>query len=128
MTPEEGRPVPYTVAPRLRDPDAALRILEQHHPPLLKAAGVTGQVLIRDYVDSTGHVHRVEIVQGSGIEGLDRTARASAERFEFTPALNTDRRVSVWSQQLINFEIRQVERPPAASDTAGCGPERSQSP
>ncbi len=106
LAPDATRVVPYTVAPRLRDPDAALRTLERHYPPILKAAGVSGEVVIRAYVDTTGRVLDVEIVRSSGVEALDQAARHAVASFEFTPALNMDRRVAVWIQQLIAFEIK----------------------
>jgi protein TonB len=96
----------YTVAPRLKNRRQALRIVEQHYPTLLKEAGVTGEVRVKAFVDTAGRVQDVVIEASSGIPQLDEAALAAVRRFEFTPALNRDTRVSVWVQQLIIFEIR----------------------
>ncbi len=105
-TPEAGPFTPYTVAPRLKDPQAALQTLERHYPPLLKDAGVTGEVVIRAFVDSTGHVRETAVMESSGVAALDQAALAAVMQFEFTPAMNRDRRVAVWVRQLIVFESR----------------------
>lgn len=96
----------FTVAPRLKDRRQALRIVEQHYPPLLRDVGITGQVRVEAYVDTAGRVLEVVIKSSSGIRQLDEAAIAAVRQFEFTPALNRDTKVSVWIEQLIIFEVK----------------------
>lgn len=98
--------VPYTVKPELRNPAAALTIVEDAYPDILKRAGVGGTVRVRARVDTLGRVVDAEILSGSGVPLLDEAALMAVRRFEFTPALNRDRKVSVWVSQSIVFRTR----------------------
>lgn len=98
--------VPYTVKPELRSPAAALTIVEEAYPDILKRAGVGGSVRVRARVDTLGRVVDAEILTGSGVPLLDEAALIAVRRFEFTPALNRDRKVSVWVSQSITFRTR----------------------
>ena len=101
-----SRFTPYTVRPALEDPADALRIVEQKYPPLLKAAGVGGAVTLLAQIDTLGRVVEAELAVSSGNPTLDRAALEAVRLFRFTPALNRDRKVSVWVQQRIVFEVK----------------------
>jgi protein TonB len=103
---ETSRFTPYTVRPELKDPGEALRIVERKYPPLLKAAGVGGSVTVLAYIDTLGHVLDVETAVSSGHAALDQAALEAVKLFRFTPALNRDRKVAVWVQQKIVFEVK----------------------
>lgn len=47
-----------------------------------------------------------ETLTGSGVPLLDEAALIAVRRFEFTPALNRDRKVWVWVSQSITFRTR----------------------
>jgi protein TonB len=98
--------VPFTVAPKLRDPAHAARIVEQHYPPLLKDAGAGGSVVVEAFVDTLGRVQDVRLSRSSGVRSLDRAALQAVRLLEFTPALNRDKKVAVWIEQRITFEVR----------------------
>jgi protein TonB len=102
---ETSRFTPYTVRPELKNPREALRIVERKYPPLLKAAGVGGSVTVLAHIDTLGRVVEVETAVSSGNEALDQAALEAARLFRFTPALNRDRKVSVWVLQKIVFEV-----------------------
>jgi protein TonB len=102
---EPSRFTPYTVRPELKNPREALRIVEQKYPPLLKAAGVGGRVSVLAHIDTLGRVLEVETAVSSGNEALDQAALEAARLFRYTPALNRDRKVSVWVLQTIVFEV-----------------------
>jgi protein TonB len=97
--------VAYTVPPRLKSKRSAQRVVEDHYPPLLKDAGVGGEVTLQAYVDRTGRVLDARVLSSSGIQQLDEAALEAVRLFEFTSALNRDTKVAVWIQQLIIFEI-----------------------
>ena len=98
--------VPVGVRPELRDPAAALRIVAQHYPPLLKDAGVGGSVVVAAFIDTAGRVQEVRLLTSCGKRSLDQAALQAVNLFEFTPALNRDRKVAVWIKQPITFEVR----------------------
>ena len=102
----DTRFTPYTVRPELRDPGEALRIVERKYPPLLRAAGVGGSVTVLAHVDTQGRVVAAEMAVSSGNPTLDQAALEAVRLFRFTPALNRDRKVSVWVQQRIVFEVK----------------------
>jgi protein TonB len=97
--------VRYTVSPELKNPSEALRIVEREYPPLLKAAGIGGSVSVLAHIDTLGRVLEVETAASSGNEALDQAALEAARLFRYTPALNMDRKVSVWVLQKIVFEV-----------------------
>ncbi len=47
---------PFTVAPRLRDPERATRIVEEQYPKILQAAGIGGRVIVWAFIDAKGVV------------------------------------------------------------------------
>ena len=96
---------PYTVAPRLKDPRRAARIVEQKFPLALQKAGIGGTVMVWAFIDQTGIVQRVQMKTSSGNSMLDGAALAAVQQFEFTPALNLDERVPVWVGIPITFRI-----------------------
>jgi len=98
--------VRYTVRPGLKDPAEAQRIVQRLYPPLLKSAGIGGRVTVLAYVDTLGHVLDAETAISSGNQALDEAALKAVKQFRFTPALNRDRKVSVWIQQAIVFEVK----------------------
>lgn len=99
------RPVftPYTVAPSLKDPQKAARIVESHYPNILRQAGVTGTVLVWAFITVDGLVENTEINTSSGNHILDEAAAAAVSEFVFSPALNRDEKVPVWVALPITF-------------------------
>jgi TonB family protein len=48
----------------------------------------------------------VETAVSSGSAALDQAALDAVRLFRFTPALNRDRKVALWVQQRIVFEVK----------------------
>lgn len=101
-----SRFVPYTVRPGLKNPGEAARIVERKYPALLKAAGIGGSITVLAHVDTLGHVIEAEMAISSGNPSLDEAALEAVKLFRFTPALNRDRKVSVWVRQVVVFEVK----------------------
>ncbi|MFC1662342.1 energy transducer TonB, partial [Gemmatimonadota bacterium] len=97
---------PYTVQPDIKNREEIQRALEGEYPPLLRDAGIGGQVLVWFLIDRDGKTRRVLLNQTSGHEALDEAALRVAEVIEFTPALNQDERVPVWISLPITFRTR----------------------
>lgn len=94
------------VNPKLKDPARALQTVERLYPSHVKDAGVGGTVVVRARVDTLGRVVDAVIDTSSGLRILDEAALTAVRSFEFTPALNRDRKVEVWVQQKIVFRTR----------------------
>ena len=94
---------PYTVAPELKNRAEVERALKRHYPPLLRDAGIGGDVLVWFFIDETGKVRKTLLKDSSGHKALDEAAMKVAEIMEFTPALNRDKKVPVWVQLPITF-------------------------
>jgi protein TonB len=97
---------PFTVRPDIRNRPEVARALEREYPPLLRDAGIGGTVVVWFFIDEQGRVQRTQVNQSSGHKALDDAALKVADVFEFTPALNRDKRVAVWIQLPITFQTR----------------------
>lgn len=103
------RPVftPYTVGPKLRNPQRAAEILQRKFPEILRNAGIGGTVLVWAFVDQTGVVKNCQVHTSSGNTMLDQAAVAAVFEFEFLPALNFDQHVPVWVSLPVTFQIQR---------------------
>jgi protein TonB len=101
------RPVftPFTVAPRVKDPLQAQRIVESKYPLLMQEARIEGTVKVWAFIDATGVVVNCLVRESSGFNGLDTAALAAVREFEFVPALDSDRKVPVWISIPITFSV-----------------------
>jgi TonB family protein len=101
------RPVftPYTVGPRLLDPQRAQRIVSQNYPPIMRQARIGGTTRLWAFIDAAGAVKKCVVRESSGYEELDHAAIAAMMEFEFEPALHYDRRVAVWIDMPITFVL-----------------------
>lgn len=99
-------PTPMDVAPRLLNAREIQRALQAQYPPLLRDAGIGGVARVWFHIDARGRVVERRLHESSGYAELDRAALRVAERMEFAPALNRDRRVPVWVSMEIRFEAR----------------------
>jgi len=101
------RPVftPYTVAPRLVDPQRAQRIVGQKYPAIMRQARIGGTTRLWAFIDEAGVVRRCVVRESSGYEELDRAAISAMMEFEFEPALHLDKSVPVWIDMPITFTV-----------------------
>ncbi len=98
---------PMTLRPEIknrREVEAALRRL---YPPILRNAGVGGQVVVWFFLSEEGTVLDRRVSQSSGYVQLDKAALQVADVFRFTPALNRNQIVRVWIQVPITFQVQQ---------------------
>ena len=94
---------PMTVRPDLLNEREVQRALEREYPPLLRDAGIGGTVKVHFFIDEEGVVKDTRIDESSGHSALDEAALRVADVFEFTPALNRDKKVPVWISLPITF-------------------------
>lgn len=97
---------PYTVRPDLINGREVERALEREYPPILRDAGIGGQVTVHFFIDEEGMVQRTLVAETSGHASLDEAALRVANVFRFTPALNLDKIVPVWIAIPITFQTR----------------------
>ena len=97
---------PFTVRPDIKDRQEAMRIVNRAYPKLLREAGIGGKVFIWVFIDKQGQVQNAQINKSSGNKSLDEAALQAAQQFEFTPALNRDKKVAVWVQIPVTFSVR----------------------
>ncbi len=98
---------PYTVKPELKNRAQAVKIVERNYPKLLKDAGIGGNVNVWVFIDTRGIVKNAVVQKSSGNAALDDAALNSAREFEFTPALNRDKKVPVWVAIPITFTVKR---------------------
>ena len=97
---------PYTVAPDILNRAEVVQAMKREYPPLLRDAGIGGNVIVYFFIDAEGIVEQRQIFESSGHQALDDAALAVAGVYRFSPALNRDKRVPVWVQFGITFQIR----------------------
>jgi TonB family protein len=98
---------PYTVQPELRNRSAVQGALKDNYPRVLRERNIGGTVRLWVLIDTAGRVIRTDVQESSGNEFLDRAASRVATVMQFTPAMNRDRKVSVWLQLPIVFKVQQ---------------------
>ena len=97
---------PFTVAPSILNRTDVMRAMEREYPPLLRDAGIGGTVKVYFFIDENGRVGDRRIDESSGHQALDDAAMAVAEIYQFSPALNRDKKVPVWVSFSITFQVR----------------------
>ena len=97
---------PFTVAPAILNVPEVQRMMVLRYPVLLRDAGIGGTVRVYFFIDEEGIVQDYRVDQTSGHKALDDAALAVADVYRFSPALNRDRRVSVWVSFPITFQVR----------------------
>ena len=97
---------PYTVAPRIKNPESLAEAKKREYPPALRDAGITGTAQVWILIDQEGVVRKTLINESSGQEALDEAALRVASVFQFTPPLNRDEPVPVWITMPITFTTR----------------------
>ena len=97
---------PFTVAPDILNRVEVIRAMEREYPPLLRDAGIGGTVQVFFFIDEEGVVQQFQVNVTSGHQALDDAALAVAGVYQFSPALNRDKRVPVWVSFGITFQVR----------------------
>lgn len=97
---------PFTVAPTILNRAEVVRAMTREYPPLLRDAGIGGTVQVWFFIDENGVVQDTRINQSSGHQALDEAALAVADVYRFSAALNRDKKVPVWVQFPITFQVR----------------------
>jgi TonB family protein len=101
------RETPDTGAPVLLNAEAVARALQRYYPPLLRDAGVGGEVLIWFYVDEEGKVTKTALKKSSGEKALDDAALKVAELLQFAPARKDGQPIAAWIDLPIAFRTNQ---------------------
>jgi TonB family protein len=97
------REVPDAGAPVLLNGPAVAQALQRYYPPLLRDAGIGGEVLIWFYVDEEGKVAKAQVKKSSGEGPLDDAALKVAELMQFAPARKDGQPVAAWIDIPISF-------------------------
>lgn len=103
---------PRDVSPNYRDEksrDAMMACLRKHYPPLLRDAGIGGEVMVWAFVDETGEVVKTQINKSSSHPAMDEVAVEQVQTCpgaEFSPGMVGDRAVGLWAAIPIKFTPR----------------------
>ncbi len=97
---------PMTVKPEIRNREEVQAALMGEYPPILRDAGIGGQVVVWFYISEMGRVLDRRIAESSGHLQLDEAALNVADVFQFTPVMNRDERVQVWIELPITFPVQ----------------------
>ena len=99
------RNAPPPVTPAEEPPVAINAVSPVRYPPALLEQGIEGQVLLRLYVDSAGHVipDSTRIAESSGYPALDSAALVGSPELRFSPALHQGRPIAAPFIQPVQF-------------------------
>src|SRR5262249_26778943 len=98
-------------ARRSEDPPVAVNATSPvEYPPALFARGIDARVLLKLFIDSTGHVSQesTRVAESSGYPALDSAALAAVPRFRFAPALRNGEPVAASFMQPVHFRHPQA--------------------
>ena len=96
---------PMTVRPEILNRDEVSAALMRLYPPILRDAGIGGQVVVWFFISEEGSVLDRRVSETSGHVPLDEAALEVADVFRFSPALNREQIVQVWIQLPITFQV-----------------------
>jgi periplasmic protein TonB len=96
-----------TLKPELINRDDVARALVRQYPPLLRDAGIGGKVLLWFFINEQGAVVKTQLKETSGYAQLDEAAAKVATIMRFSPAQNHDKKVPVWIEIPILFQINR---------------------
>ncbi len=96
---------PFTVAPDILNRREIVTAMARSYPPMLREAGIGGEVHVFFYIDETGRVKVTRLAESSGHPRLDAAALEVAGLYEFSPAINRDRKVAVWVSFPVMFAV-----------------------
>ena len=97
---------PMTVHPEIKNRREVQAALMREYPPLLRNAGIGGQVVVWFFISEEGQVLDRRVARSSGHIQLDEAALQVADVFRFSPALNRAKVVQVWIQLPITFRVQ----------------------
>jgi TonB family protein len=107
VRPPDGKQVRtgvITKAPRL------LQAVPPEYPPAALAAGKTAKVKVKIYIDASGAVTKVDVLEPVG-DGFDEAAVAAAKQYVFEPAEIDGKPGAIAVETAINFVIEQRPEP-----------------
>ena len=106
---EFARFVPSMVAPRLLNHDEVERELRRRHPPMLREAGIEGDVDVTLWLDEHGTIVRSAVSRGSGYDSFDDAALKVIDAMRMSPAQNHGSPVRVVVTLPVKFRVQHPE-------------------
>jgi protein TonB len=82
------------------------RDFEPAYPALAKREGREAVVVLQLYIDGSGKVTKVEVVEGPGGHGFEAAARDYAAKLRFRPARAGQRQVAARIEWSVHFYVR----------------------
>ena len=82
----------------------AISGVKMKYPPMAKAAGIEGKVVVEFFIDKNGVVTEVEIVTGTGTV-LDQAAVEAVKKSTWKPARQRTKKVGVWKKLPFKFSL-----------------------
>lgn len=94
------------IAPELLNADEVERELRRMYPPMLRDAGIAGDVVVNLWLDEDGLIVDAEVARSSGYELFDRAALKVVEKMRLTPAQNRGAPVRVIVAIPVRFRVQ----------------------
>lgn len=101
-------PAPAPAPPRIELPSSDAAYLQNPkppYPPLSKRLGEQGKVVLRVLIGADGRAQDAQVMQSSGYERLDRTARETVLKWRYVPGKRGGVAETMWFDVPINFVL-----------------------
>lgn len=90
--------IEYSVAP------SPSNLVKPKYPSMAKDMGITGDVVLLVYIDSSGTVRNAIVQSSPGLPAMDEAALDAAYRCKFNPAQQQGKPVGVWYTIVMEFQ------------------------
>ncbi len=87
-------------------PQPARRV-QPEYPKRARQRGETGYVRMSVFVDETGRVDKVRVVESQPKNTFEEAATNAIKRWEFSPGQYEGQNVGTWVTQTIRFELKK---------------------
>lgn len=101
VAPLNGQPAPVRIGPGVTPP-RVIRKVEPEFSPLARANQIQGTVVIQLIVSEGGRAAEIQVISPLGF-GLDESAIAAIQKWEFFPGQKDGKAVPVWATIEVNF-------------------------
>jgi TonB family protein len=98
--------VPMEVEPRVLNRSEVINVVSRNYPQVLRDAGISGKTNVWIRLNEEGKPVTWQVKTPSGFAAFDSAAVRVVPSLKFSPAISQDRKIPVWIQMDIVFQVK----------------------